>query len=53
MSADHEIENLLQETRHFAPSAEFTANAIAKPGIYEKAKADRLGFWAEQANNLH
>ncbi|MEY5057576.1 MAG: hypothetical protein RI987_380 [Actinomycetota bacterium] len=53
MSADHEIDNLLQESRHFAPSAEFTANAIAKPGIYEKAKADRLGFWAEQANHLH
>ena len=53
MSADHEIENLLQETRHFAPEAEFAAQAIAKPELYEQAKADRLGFWAEQAKQLH
>ena len=42
-----------KENRHFAPSAEFAKNAIAKPEIYAEAKADRLGFWAKQANNLH
>jgi len=53
MSAEHEIENLLHEERRFAPSKEFTANAIAQPEIYELAKADRLEFWAKQARNLH
>ena len=53
MSNDHEIANLSTETRHFPPSAEFAANAIAKPELYEKAKSDRLAFWAEQANKLH
>jgi acetyl-CoA synthetase len=53
MSAEHEIENLLHEERRFEPSKEFAANAIAQPGIYQRAKADRLEFWAEQARNLH
>ena len=47
------IESQSRETRHFAPSAAFAANAQAKPEIYERAKADRLGFWAEQARQLH
>jgi acetyl-CoA synthetase len=47
------IENLSHESRSFAPSAEFAANAQAKPGIYEEANADRLAFWAKQAKNLH
>lgn len=42
-----------QEQRHFAPSAEFAKNAIAQPDLYTNAKADRLGFWEKQANNLH
>ena len=42
-----------QENRHFAPTAEFAKNAIAQPQIYAEAKADRLGFWAKQANRLH
>ena len=53
MSVEHEIENLLTETRRFAPSAEFVSTAIAKPDLYDKAQADRLGFWADQANKLH
>ncbi len=53
MSADHEIDNLLHEERHFAPSAEFAKNAIAQASLYEEAAADRLGFWAKQAKNLH
>ncbi len=43
------IDSLLHESRRFAPSAEFAANAIAKPELYEAAAADRLGFWADQA----
>ena len=53
MSADHEIDNLLHEERHFAPNAEFSKNAIAQASLYDEAKADRLGFWAKQAKNLH
>jgi acetyl-CoA synthetase len=47
------IESQSRETRHFAPSAAFAANAQAKPEIYDRAKSDRLGFWAEQAKQLH
>ena len=47
------IDSLLHESRRFAPSAEFAANAIAKPELYEAAAADRLGFWADQARRLH
>ncbi|MEY4408991.1 MAG: acetate--CoA ligase [Actinomycetota bacterium] len=53
MSVAPEIENLLHETRRFAPSSEFVANAIAKPELYEEAKTDRLQFWADKANDLH
>ena len=53
MSVEHEIANLLHETRRFEPSKEFVESAIARPALYEKAKQDRLGFWAEQANKLH
>ncbi len=42
-----------QETRHFAPSSDFAKNAIAQPELYAEARADRLGFWAKQANRLH
>ena len=47
------IDSLLHEDRRFPPSPEFAAQAIAKPALYEQAKADRLGFWAEQARRLH
>jgi acetyl-CoA synthetase len=40
------------ENRHFAPSEAFAKNAIAQPGLYAEAKADRLGFWAKQAREL-
>ena len=53
MSADHEIENLLHEERHFAPSSDFAKDAIAQASLYEEAASDRLGFWAEQAKRLH
>jgi len=46
------LENLLHETRSFPPSEEFAAQANATADLYEKASADRLAFWAEQANDL-
>ena len=53
MSADHEIDNLLHEDRHFAPDPEFANQAIAQPALYQQAQADRLAFWANQAKELH
>ncbi len=52
MSQSDAIENLLHELRAFAPEAEFTAQAVARASIYDRAAQDRLGFWAEQANQL-
>ncbi|MGO4299104.1 acetate--CoA ligase [Leifsonia sp. RAF41] len=46
------IDNLLHEARRFPPSEEFAANAIANSDLYERAAADRLGFWADQAREL-
>jgi acetyl-CoA synthetase len=46
------LSNLSHETRTFAPSAEFAAQANAKANLYDEAEADRLGFWAAQAKNL-
>src|SRR5262245_8592038 len=51
------ITSVLKETRTFAPSAEFTAQANVKgPAEYEKlrkrAADDPQGFWAEQAETL-
>jgi len=45
------LENLLKEERLFPPSPEFVAQANATADIYEKADADWLGFWQEQALN--
>ncbi|MDA8234034.1 MAG: acetate--CoA ligase [Clostridia bacterium] len=36
----------------FNPPAELASNANAKPEIYEKANADRLGFWDGLAKEL-
>ncbi|HEY7848823.1 MAG TPA: acetate--CoA ligase [Ktedonobacterales bacterium] len=47
------IDALLQETRRFPPSAEFTANAnVRDPSVYQRAHDDPEGFWAEAANRL-
>jgi len=51
MSSDT-LENLLHEERRFPPDPEFAAGAIAKPELYDWARADRLTFWAEQARHL-
>ncbi len=43
------IESLLKEDRTFAPSAEFTAQANAQPGIHEEAAADPVAYWVKEA----
>ncbi len=49
-----QFDNLLQETRHFPPPAEFKARAnVHDPSIYAKANRDPLSFWAEEAKSLH
>jgi acetyl-CoA synthetase len=50
--SDEALSNLLHEERRFPPSAEFAAQANATSLMYERASADRLGFWAEQASRL-
>jgi acetyl-CoA synthetase len=46
------LANLATETRSFPPPAEFAAHAGATAGLYDEAAADRLGFWATQAERL-
>lgn len=46
------LSNLMQESRSFAPPPELAANANVQAEAYERAAADRLGFWAEQAHRL-
>ena len=48
-----QIDHLLNEDRRFAPSEDFAANAVAAADLYERAAADREGFWADQARELH
>lgn len=52
MSENPSLSNLLKEERRFAPPAELAAQANVTAEAYEQAKADRLGFWAEQARRL-
>jgi acetyl-CoA synthetase len=46
------LEALSREDRRFDPPAELAAAANVTAEAYEKAAADRLGFWAEQAGRL-
>ena len=49
----NEIDALLQETREFPPPESFRKQAnVNDPAIYDKAKKDRLGFWAGWAEQL-
>ncbi|MEB3034831.1 acetate--CoA ligase [[Mycobacterium] nativiensis] len=36
----------------YPPPADFAAQANSGPELYQAAEADRLGFWAQQANEL-
>jgi acetyl-CoA synthetase len=51
-SRDDTLEALLQEDRVFAPSAALAAQANVTAEAYARADADRLAFWAEQAERL-
>src|SRR3954451_4149290 len=46
------LENLYSETRQFPPPAELAANANVTASAYEEAAADRLAYWATQAQRL-
>jgi len=50
--SDTTIDSLLHEERRFEPPADFVAQRIAQPELYDDASADRLAFWAEQSRNL-
>ncbi len=48
------IDNLLHEERRFPPSPDFARSAVAQPDLYERAAADRIAFWGDQARErLH
>ncbi|REJ05917.1 acetate--CoA ligase [Microbacterium bovistercoris] len=47
-----QIDHLLNESRQFPPSPEFVAQSIDDPALYERAAADREGFWADQSREL-
>src|SRR3954463_2767885 len=46
------LSNLSHEDRRFDPPAAFAANANVKADAYDEAAADRLAFWAKQAERL-
>ena len=52
MAENPTIRELSQEDRSFAPPGEFAAQANATAELYDQAEADRLGFWADQAQRI-
>ncbi len=50
--SDETLSNLLKEDRRFEPPADLAANANLTEEAYDRAAADREGFWAEQAERL-
>ncbi|MBM7769258.1 MULTISPECIES: acetate--CoA ligase [Glutamicibacter] len=52
MSDSKTLDNLSTETRSFAPSKDFSDQAIATQARYGAAKEDRLGYWADQARQV-
>ncbi len=50
--SNNSIDSLLRESRRFAPPAQFVANAVATPELYDRAKANSVEFWADQARKL-
>src|SRR5205807_346770 len=56
--ASPNITSVLKETRRFPPPAEFAGEARIKSvaeyeKLWQRAKDDLEGFWAEQAESLH
>ena len=54
MTEEHDtIDALLDEQRHFPPSAAFKEQAlVVDTSLYDAASADYQGFWAQQAASL-
>jgi acetyl-CoA synthetase len=52
MTTSPELDVLLHENRQFAPPADLAAHANAPADIYDKARADRLAYWADEAKFL-
>jgi acetyl-CoA synthetase len=51
--ADQNISALLSEDRVFPPPPDFVADAVVRdPAVYERARSDFEGFWAEQAEEI-
>ena len=50
---DVTLSNLLTETRRFDPPEALAAEANVTAEAYERAAADRVAFWEEQARRLH
>ncbi|HEX8001842.1 MAG TPA: acetate--CoA ligase [Mycobacteriales bacterium] len=50
---DVTLSNLLTETRRFDPPPGLAAAANVTADAYERAAADRVAFWEEQARRLH
>src|SRR3954469_5749709 len=50
--SDRTLENLSSETRTFPPPEQLAADANVKAGDYDEAAADRLAYWATQAERL-
>ncbi|GAB2758232.1 acetate--CoA ligase [Nocardioides pakistanensis] len=50
--SDETLSNLMREERRFEPPAELAASANLTAEAYERASADRLAFWEEQAERL-
>jgi acetyl-CoA synthetase len=51
-SSEETLSALLHEARRFAPDPQFAAQANAQPDIYDRAAADPVAFWEEQARHL-
>jgi len=45
-------ETHIEDQSSYPPAPEFVANANAPEAMYDEAEADRLAFWAGQANRL-
>ncbi|MGH3328009.1 MAG: acetate--CoA ligase [Streptomycetales bacterium] len=52
MSTDSALSNLLREERRFPPPPELAEGANVKADAYQRAAADPLAFWEEQARRL-
>ena len=52
MANNPTIEELSHEDRTFEPPKDFAANANVQAEEYDKAAADRIGYWGEQAKRI-